>query len=158
MVRFQEIDEPFFLVEIEYVLFRGTPKELFQELASFHMRLMNALLLTGVMILTFRYTGVKGKCAKIGLWMLLIGVLALVPIFFTQTRAALFGCYIGITVILIPSAAWRGIHRYITIIVKLLWNMVFALIHIYTAWFLSCKDKNGLMDSIFSGYKYVTKD
>ncbi len=76
------IDEPFFLVEIEYVLFRGTPKELFQELASFHMRLMNALLLTGVLILTFRYTGVKGKLAKIGLWMLLIGVIAMTAGYF----------------------------------------------------------------------------
>ncbi len=77
-----EIDEPFFLVEIEYVLFRGTPKVLFQELASFHMRLMNALLLTGVLILTFRYTGVKGKMAKIGLWMVLIGVIAMTAGYF----------------------------------------------------------------------------
>ena len=77
-----EIDEPFFLVEIEYVLFRGTPKELFQELASFHMRLMNALLLTGVLILIFRYTGVKGKLAKIGLWLLLIGVIAMTAGYF----------------------------------------------------------------------------
>ncbi len=77
-----EIDEPFFLVEVEYVLFRGTPKELFQELASFHMRLMNALLLTGVLILTFRYTGVKGKFAKIGLWLLLIGVIAMTAGYF----------------------------------------------------------------------------
>jgi len=37
------IDEPFFLVEFEYVFNRGIDKELFQELASFHMRLMNAL-------------------------------------------------------------------------------------------------------------------
>lgn len=34
---------------------------------------------------------------------LIIGILAIIPIFFTQTRAALFGCYIGIAVILIPS-------------------------------------------------------
>jgi len=71
-----EIDEQFFLVEIAY-LDRVTPKELFQELASFHMRLMNALLLTGVLILIFRYTGVKGRLAKIGLWLLLIGVIAM---------------------------------------------------------------------------------
>ena len=71
-----EIDEQFFLVEVAY-LDRVTPKELFQELASFHMRLMNALLLTGVLILIFRYTGVKGKLGKIGLWMLLIGVIAM---------------------------------------------------------------------------------
>ena len=77
-----EIDEPFFLVEIEYVLFRGTSKVLFQELASFHMRLMNALLLTGVLIITFRYTGVKGKMAKIGLWMVLIGVIAMTAGYF----------------------------------------------------------------------------
>jgi hypothetical protein len=71
------IDEPFFLVEFEYVFNRGIDKELFQELASFHMRLMNALLLTGVLILTFRYTRVKGKFAKIGLWFILIGVVAM---------------------------------------------------------------------------------
>jgi hypothetical protein len=71
------IDEPFFLVEFEYVFNRGIDKELFQELASFHMRLMNALLLTGVLLLTFRYTRVKGKFAKIGLWFILIGVIAM---------------------------------------------------------------------------------
>ncbi|MHA1486318.1 MAG: hypothetical protein ACTSSC_04000, partial [Promethearchaeota archaeon] len=76
-----EIGEPFFLVEVEF-LDRVTPKELFQELASFHMRLMNALLLTGVLILIFRYTGVKGKLAKIGLWMLLIGVIAMTAGYF----------------------------------------------------------------------------
>jgi hypothetical protein len=76
------IDEPFFLVEIEYVLFRATPKVLFQELASFHMRLMNALLFTGVLILIFRYVGVKGKLAKIGLWMVLIGVIAMTAGYF----------------------------------------------------------------------------
>ncbi len=76
------IEEPFFLVEFEYVFNRGVPKELFQELASFHMRLMNALLLTGVLILTFRYTGVKGKFAKIGLWFVLIGVIAMTAGYF----------------------------------------------------------------------------
>jgi len=76
------IEEPFFLVEVEYVLFRATPKELFQEFASFHMRLMNALLLTGVLILTFRYVGVRGKLAKIGLWMVLIGVIAMTAGYF----------------------------------------------------------------------------
>lgn len=76
-----EIGEPFFLVEVEF-LDRVTPKELFQELASFHMRLMNALLLTGVLILIFRYTGVKGKLAKIGLWMLLLGVIAMTAGYF----------------------------------------------------------------------------
>jgi len=76
------IDEPFFLVEIEYVFFRATPKVLFQELASFHMRLMNALLLTGVLILAFRYVGVKGKLAKIGLWMVFIGVIAMTAGYF----------------------------------------------------------------------------
>ena len=76
-----EIGEPFFLVEVEF-LDRVTPKELFQELASFHMRLMNALLLTGVLILIFRYTGVKGKLAKIGLWLLLTGVIAMTAGYF----------------------------------------------------------------------------
>jgi len=76
------IDKPFFLVEDLFVFFRDDPKELFQELASFHMRLMNALLLTGVLILTFRYTRVKGKFAKIGLWLLLIGVIAMTAGYF----------------------------------------------------------------------------
>jgi len=74
------IDEPFFLVEREFII--RTDKELFQELASFHMRLMNALMLTGVLILIFRYTGVKGKLAKIGLWFLLIGVVAMTAGYF----------------------------------------------------------------------------
>ena len=74
------IDEPFFLVEKEFII--RTPKELFQELASFHMRLMNALMLTGVLILIFRYTGVKGRLAKIGLWFLLIGVIAMTAGYF----------------------------------------------------------------------------
>ena len=77
-----EIGEPFFLVEFEFVFNRGVEKELFQELASFHMRLMNALLLTGVLILTFRYTRVKGRFAKIGLWLLLIGVVAMTAGYF----------------------------------------------------------------------------
>ncbi len=76
------INEEFFLVEFEYVFFRDDPKELFQELASFHMRLMNALLLTGVLILTFRYTKVKGRFAKIGLWFVLIGVIAMTAGYF----------------------------------------------------------------------------
>jgi len=76
------IDEDFFLVEFEYVFNRGVTKELFRELASFHMRLMNALLLTGVLMVTFRYTGVKGRFAKIGLWLLLIGVIAMTAGYF----------------------------------------------------------------------------
>jgi len=76
-----EIPADFFLVEVVY-LDRVTEKVLFQELASFHMRLMNALLLTGVLILAFRYTGVKGKLAKIGLWMVLIGVIAMTAGYF----------------------------------------------------------------------------
>ena len=77
-----ELHEPFFLVEYEFVFNRALPKELFQELASFHMRLMNALLLTGVLILTFRYTAVKGRLAKIGLWFILIGTLAMTAGYF----------------------------------------------------------------------------
>jgi len=44
--------------------------------------LMNALMLTGVLTLIFRYTGVKGKLAKIGLWFLLIGVVAMTAGYF----------------------------------------------------------------------------
>jgi len=75
-----DLGEPFFLVEREFII--RTDKELFQELASFHMRLMNALMLTGVLTLIFRYTGVKGKLAKIGLWFLLIGVVAMTAGYF----------------------------------------------------------------------------
>ena len=32
----------------------------------------------------------------------------------------------------------------------------FALLHVYIAWFSDLKEKNGLMGSIFSGYKFAT--
>jgi Ni,Fe-hydrogenase I cytochrome b subunit len=32
----------------------------------------------------------------------------------------------------------------------------FFLVHIYIAWWLDTVEKNGLMDGIFSGYKFVT--
>jgi hypothetical protein len=70
------IDQPFFFVEVVFLI-RGTPKELYQELASFHMRLTSALFLTGILILIFRYTKVRGKAAKIGAWLLLPGTLAM---------------------------------------------------------------------------------
>ena len=75
-------DEPFFFIEWAYVIFRATPKELFQELASFHMRLTAALFLTGIIILLFKYTKVKGKAAKIGLWLLLPGTVAMTAGYF----------------------------------------------------------------------------
>jgi len=114
-----QIDEPFFLVEIEYVLFRGTPKELFQELASFHMRLMNALLLTGVLILTFRYTGVRGKLAKLGLWLLLIGVIAMTAGYFLMlvmgkaANAILMPAraFILFTGVIIAFYGWREVSK-----------------------------------------------
>lgn len=34
--------------------------------------------------------------------------------------------------------------------------LAFALIHIYMAWWLDTVEKNGVMGSIFSGYKFVT--
>jgi hypothetical protein len=112
-----EIDEPFFLVEVEYVLFRDTPKELFQELASFHMRLMNALLLTGVLIFTFRYVGVKGKLAKIGLWLLLIGTIAMTAGYFLMLVMGKFAnavlmparAFILFTGVIIAFYAWRDL-------------------------------------------------
>ena len=114
-----ELGEHFFLVEIEYVLFRGTPKVLFQELASFHMRLMNALLLTGVLILTFRYTDVKGRLAKIGLWLLLVGVIAMTAGYFLTlimgkaANAILMPAraFILFTGIIIAIVAWRNVSR-----------------------------------------------
>lgn len=34
--------------------------------------------------------------------------------------------------------------------------LAFALMHIYIGWYSACKEKNGLMLSIFSGYKLLT--
>lgn len=34
--------------------------------------------------------------------------------------------------------------------------LAFALLHIYIGWYLDSKERNGLMGSIFSGYKFVT--
>jgi len=34
--------------------------------------------------------------------------------------------------------------------------LAFAEVHIYIGWFLDLKERNGLMGSIFSGYKFVT--
>lgn len=34
--------------------------------------------------------------------------------------------------------------------------LAFVLIHIYIGWYLDLKERNGLMGSIFSGYKFVT--
>ena len=33
--------------------------------------------------------------------------------------------------------------------------MAFVLIHVYIGWFLDIKERNGLMSSIFGGYKFV---
>jgi hypothetical protein len=74
------IDEPFFFVE-EIFLVRG-PKEFYQELASFHMRLTTALFLTGILILIFRYVELKGRAAKIGAWLLLPGAVAMTAGYF----------------------------------------------------------------------------
>jgi len=114
-----EIGEEFFLVEFEFVANRGIEKELFQELASFHMRLMNALLLTGVLILTFRYTGVKGRLAKIGLWFVLIGVIAMTAGYFLMlvigkaANAVLMPAraLILFTGVIIALVAWRNVSK-----------------------------------------------
>jgi Ni/Fe-hydrogenase 1 B-type cytochrome subunit len=34
--------------------------------------------------------------------------------------------------------------------------LAYALLHVYVAWYSDIKEKNGLMGSIFSGYKFVT--
>ncbi len=34
--------------------------------------------------------------------------------------------------------------------------LAFAIIHVYIGWYLDLKERNGLMGSIFSGYKFVT--
>jgi Ni/Fe-hydrogenase 1 B-type cytochrome subunit len=36
--------------------------------------------------------------------------------------------------------------------------LAFVLIHIYIALYLDIAEKNGLMESIFSGYKFVTRE
>jgi len=72
---------PFFFVEVIF-LDRITPKTTYQELASFHMRLITALFLTGILILIFRYTKVKGRAAKIGSWFILPGTIAMTAGYF----------------------------------------------------------------------------
>ncbi|MHA2124124.1 MAG: hypothetical protein ACW99E_02345 [Promethearchaeota archaeon] len=74
------IDEPFFFIE-EVFLIR-TPKEFYQELASFHMRLTTALFLTGILVLIFRYVELKGRAANIGAWLLLTGAVAMTAGYF----------------------------------------------------------------------------
>lgn len=34
--------------------------------------------------------------------------------------------------------------------------LIFVVLHVYTAWYISIFEKSGLLDSIFSGYKYLT--
>jgi Ni/Fe-hydrogenase 1 B-type cytochrome subunit len=34
--------------------------------------------------------------------------------------------------------------------------LVFAMVHVYIAWWLDVAERNGLMGSIFGGYKFVT--
>ncbi|MHA2399062.1 MAG: hypothetical protein ACXADU_09255 [Promethearchaeota archaeon] len=75
------IDEPFFFIE-EVFLVRGIPKTIYEELASFHMRLTTALFLTGILVLVFRYTDIKGKLAKIGAWLILPGAVAMTAGYF----------------------------------------------------------------------------
>ncbi len=36
--------------------------------------------------------------------------------------------------------------------------LLFAVVHVYIAWYLDLFEKSGLIDSIFSGYKYVLKE
>jgi hypothetical protein len=43
---------------------------------------MSALFLTGILVLIFRYTGVKGKAAKVGQWLLLPGTVAMTAGYF----------------------------------------------------------------------------
>jgi hypothetical protein len=113
-----EEDVHFFLVEVVF-LDRVTPKELYHELASFHMRLMNALLLTGVLIWTFRYVGVKGKLAKIGLWLLLIGTIAMTAGYFLMlvmgkaANAVLMPAraFILFTGVIIAFYGWREVSK-----------------------------------------------
>jgi Ni/Fe-hydrogenase 1 B-type cytochrome subunit len=34
--------------------------------------------------------------------------------------------------------------------------LAFVIVHVYIAWYLDKAEKNGLMGSIFNGYKFVT--
>lgn len=36
--------------------------------------------------------------------------------------------------------------------------IVFAIVHVYVAWFVDIHERNGIIGSIFGGYKFVTKD
>ena len=111
--------EPFFIVEELFVYFRSTPKEIYQELASFHMRLMSALFLTGILILIFRYTNVKGRAAKIGLWLLLPGTIAMTAgyflmIFMGKSANAILmpaRAFILFTGVIIALYAWKLVSK-----------------------------------------------
>jgi len=108
----------FFLLE-EVYLNRTSPKEIYQELASFHGRLTTALFLTGILILLFRYTKVKGKAAKWGLWMLLAGTIAMTAgyflmIFMGKAANAILMPARGLILItgaIIAIYAWREIAK-----------------------------------------------
>ncbi|HLE42156.1 MAG TPA: Ni/Fe-hydrogenase, b-type cytochrome subunit [Nitrospirota bacterium] len=40
----------------------------------------------------------------------------------------------------------------------IMWALIiFSMLHIYVAWFVDATERNGLMGSIFGGYKFVTK-
>jgi hypothetical protein len=112
------IDQPFFLVEVVF-LDRIMPKLIFHELASFHMRLMSALFLTGILILIFRYTNVKGRAAKIGLWLLLPGTIAMTAgyflmIFMGKSANAILmpaRAFILFTGVIIALYAWKLVSK-----------------------------------------------
>ncbi len=41
----------------------------------------------------------------------------------------------------------------------IMWALIaFSMVHVYVAWFVDTNERNGLMGSIFGGYKFVTKD
>jgi hypothetical protein len=110
--------EPFFFVE-EVFLDRTLPKEIFHELGSFHMRLISALFLTGILILIFRYTNVKGRSAKIGLWLLLPGTIAMtvgyfLMIFMGKSANAILmpaRAFILFTGVIIALYAWKLVSK-----------------------------------------------
>lgn len=55
-----------------------------------------------------------------------------------------------------PLLGWIGIQQLRLIHHGILWLLVcFTIIHVYLSWMLDRKMRNGLMSSIFSGYKFI---
>ncbi|PLX85796.1 MAG: Ni/Fe-hydrogenase, b-type cytochrome subunit [Desulfuromonas sp.] len=68
-----------------------------------------------------------------------------------------------------PDGFWAGMLGWLVVLIDLqtlrlvhhltMWLLAgFVINHIYSAWLMDVKEMNGVMSSIFSGYKFVEKD